>query len=167
MKIYIGTDHAGFELKQKLVPFLQSLGHEVIDLGAHKYDEDDDYPDFIAPVAKMVSADATVRGIILGGSGQGEAMLANKFPHIRAGVYYGGHPDIIRVSREHNDANILSLGARFLNESEGREAVETWLATPFSGEERHKRRLKKIDKVKIGMHHLLNNYVVTLLNRKK
>lgn len=166
MKIYIGTDHAGFELKQKLVPFIQSLGHEVIDLGAHEYNTEDDYPDFIAPVAKMVSADLSARGIILGGSGQGEAMLANKFPHIRAGVYYGGAPDIIRVSREHNDANILSLGARFLNESQAKEAVEIWLSTPFSGEERHKRRLKKIDKAKIKMHRLLNSYVVKLLHRK-
>lgn len=147
MKIYIGTDHAGFELKQKLVPFIESLGHEAVDFGAHEYHEDDDYPDFIAPVAKEVSADPMARGIILGGSGQGEAMVANKFPHVRAAVYYGGTLDIIRLSREHNDANILSLGARFLSEEEAKVAVELWLATPFSGDERHIRRIEKIEKI--------------------
>jgi ribose 5-phosphate isomerase B len=147
MKIYIGTDHAGFELKQKLVPFIQSLGHEAVDFGAHEYKEDDDYPDFIAPVAKEVSADPRARGIILGGSGQGEAIVANKFPHVRATVYYGGTQDILRLSREHNDANILSLGARFLSEDEAKAAVELWLATPFSGDERHKRRIEKVEKI--------------------
>jgi ribose 5-phosphate isomerase B len=145
MKIHIGTDHAGFELKQKLVPFLQSLGHEAVDFGAHEYDESDDYPDFIAPVAKAVSEDRSARGIILGGSGQGEAMVANKFPYVRAAVYYGGTLEIIRLSREHNDANILSLGARFLSEDEAKAAVELWLNTPFSGEERHIRRIEKIN----------------------
>lgn len=147
MKIFIGTDHAGFELKQKLVPFLESLGHEVVDFGAHEYREDDDYPDFIAPVAKEVSADPIARGVVLGGSGQGEAMIANKFSHVRATVYYGGTLDIVRLSREHNDANILSLGARFLNEEEAKSAVELWLATPFSGEERHARRIEKLEAV--------------------
>ncbi len=145
MKIYIGTDHAGFELKQKLVPFIQSLGHEAIDFGAHEYNEVDDYPDFITPVAKEVSANPAARGIILGGSGQGEAMTANKFPHVRAAVYYGGTFDIVRLSREHNDANILSLGARFLSEDEAKEAVRIWLNTPFPCDERHVRRLEKIE----------------------
>lgn len=145
MKIYIGTDHAGFELKQKLVPFLQSLGHEAVDFGAHEYNENDDYPDFIAPVAKEVSADPATHGIILGGSGQGEAIVANKFPYVRAAVYYGGTLDIVRLSREHNDANILSLGARFLTEEEAKSAVELWLNTSFSGEERHARRIEKIE----------------------
>jgi ribose 5-phosphate isomerase B len=149
MKIYIGTDHAGFELKQKLVPFLESLGHEAVDFGAQEYNENDDYPDFIAPVAKAVSEDASARGIILGGSGQGEAMTANKFPHVRAAVYYGGTLDIVRLSREHNDANILSLGARFLSKDEAKSAVELWLNTPFSGEERHKRRIEKLEAVRI------------------
>ncbi len=147
MKIYIGTDHAGFELKQKLIPFIQSLGHEIVDCGAHEYNKGDDYPDFIAPVAKEVSADENARGIILGGSGQGEAMAANKFPHVRAAVYYGGTLDIARLSREHNDANILSLGARFLTEDEAKAAVELWLSTPFSREERHVQRIEKIEKI--------------------
>lgn len=149
MKIFIGTDHAGFELKQKLVPFLQSLGHEVVDFGADEYKEGDDYPDFIAPVAKAVSADSAVRGIILGGSGQGEAMVANRFPHVRAAVYYGGTLDIVRLSREHNDANILSLGARFLTEEEAKGVVNLWLNTPFSGEERHVRRIEKLEGVRL------------------
>jgi ribose 5-phosphate isomerase B len=149
MKIYIGTDHAGYELKQKLVPFIQSLGHEMVDFGADEYNESDDYPDFIAPVAKAVSEDASARGIILGGSGQGEAMAANRFPNVRAAVYYGGTLDIVRLSREHNDANILSLGARFLSEDEAKAAVELWLNTPFSGEERHVRRIEKIDAARL------------------
>jgi ribose 5-phosphate isomerase B len=147
MKIYIGTDHAGFELKQKLVSFTQSLGYEVVDCGANEYNENDDYPDFIAPVAKAVSLDSTALGIVLGGSGQGEAMMANKFPYIRAAVYYGGKLDIVRLSREHNNANILSLGARFLSEDEAREAVALWLSTSFSEDGRHMRRIAKINKV--------------------
>ncbi len=145
MKIYIGSGHAGFELKQKLVPFIKSLGYEVEDLGTHQLDEDDDYPDFIIPVAKAVSKDSSSKGIILGGSGQGEAIVANRFSSIRAAVYYGGDNNIVRLSREHNNANIFSLGARFIGESEAKETVKLWLETPFSNAERHIRRLKKID----------------------
>lgn len=144
LKIYVGTDHAGFELKQKLVSFLEELGHEVEDFGAHEYDKDDDYPDFIIPVACAVSKDTDSRGIILGGSGQGEAMAANRISGVRAAVYYGGDLELIKLSREHNNANILSLGARFLNEAEAKEAVRLWLETPFSKDERHIRRIKKI-----------------------
>ena len=144
-KIYIGTDHAGFELKEALVAFLQELGHEVEDMGAHTYEELDDYPDFIRPVAEAVAHDTASRGIILGGSGQGEAMCANRVRGVRAAVYYGGPVDIAVLSREHNDANILSLGARFVDEDEAREVVRVWLATPFSSEEKHLRRIKKID----------------------
>ncbi|MEK7538882.1 MAG: RpiB/LacA/LacB family sugar-phosphate isomerase [Patescibacteria group bacterium] len=145
MKIYIGTDHAGFELKEKLVAFLKSLGHEVSDMGAHTYDVLDDYPDFIRPVAEAVAGDVSARGIILGGSGQGEAMCANRVKGVRAAVYYGGPVDIAILSREHNDANVLSFGARFVDEVEAREVVRVWLATPFGGEEKHARRIKKID----------------------
>jgi len=146
MKIYIGSDHAGFELKQKLVLFLKELGHEVEDFGAHELDENDDYPDFVAPVARAVSEDVDAKGIVLGGSGQGEAIAANRVNGVRAVVYYGGNEDIVKLSREHNDANVLSLGARFLSEDEAKEAVKLWLETPFSGEERHRRRIEKIDK---------------------
>lgn len=164
-KILFATDHAGFELKGKLIPFLSSLGYEVVDKGAFKYDPEDDYPDFVIPVAEAVSATARnnaeltqtdaeeVRGIILGGSGQGEAMVANRFAGVRAVVFNGQYepkdgrkvPEEIKLSRQHNDANILSLGARFLNEEEAKEAVKIWLETAFSGDERHIRRLNKID----------------------
>ncbi len=145
MKIYIGSDHAGFELKEMLLPFLRVLGHEVEDMGAHKLEALDDYPDFIRPVAEAVAKDSSARGIILGGSGQGEAMCANRVNGARAAVYYGGPFDIAVLSREHNDANILSLGARFVDEDEAREVVRVWLETAFSGDERHARRIKKID----------------------
>src|SRR3989344_464979 len=145
MKIYIGTDHAGFELKEALVPFLKELGHEVEDMGARSFEALDDYPDFIRPVAEAVALNPESRGIILGGSGQGEAMCANRVPGVRAAVYYGGPFDIVVLSREHNDANILSLGARFVDEDEAREAVRLWLETPFSSDEKHARRIGEID----------------------
>lgn len=145
MKIYIGSDHAGFELKEKLLAMLVEDGYEIIDKGAFKYDENDDYPDFIEAVAKEVSANPEgTRGIILGGSGEGEAMDANRFPNVRAAEYYGGPLEIVKLSREHNDANILSLGARFVSETEAKDAVRLWLVTPFSGDERHVRRINKI-----------------------
>lgn len=151
-RVAIGTDHAGFEMKEKLIPFIKSLGYEVKDFGAYEYDEFDDYPDFIAPVAKTVSENPeNIKGIILGGSGQGEAMVANKFPHVRATVFYGNRffkkDNIIKLSKEHNDANVLSLGARFLSQKEAEKAIIEWLSTSFSGEYKHQRRIKKIDKV--------------------
>ncbi len=145
MKIFIGTDHAGFDMKQKLVSYLDELGYDVKDMGAYELDKEDDYPDFITPTAQAVSENPKMKGIILGGSGQGEAIVANHVSGIRAVVYYGGPLDIIRLSREHNDANILSLGARFITVDEACDAVRLWLETEFSGEERHKRRLRKID----------------------
>lgn len=157
MKIYIGTDHAGFGFKDKIVSFLKGQGHEVIDKGAFEYDEHDDYPDFVIPVAQAVSKDPdNTRGIILGATGQAEAFTANKFPHIRAIVYYGesecvvdDEADIIVRSREHNNSNILSLGVRYLKEEDVLSAVTLWLKTPYSGDERHIRRLGKIDVIKI------------------
>ncbi|MES3032142.1 MAG: RpiB/LacA/LacB family sugar-phosphate isomerase [Patescibacteria group bacterium] len=158
MKIFIGTDHAGYVLKEKLVTSLQGEGYEVIDKGAFTYDEHDDYPDFVIPVAEEVSKDGDrVKGIILGATGQGEAIAANKFPHVRAVVYYGksecivdDEADIIVRSREHNNSNILSLGARFLTEEEMMSAVDLWLKTPYTGSERHVHRLAKIDTIKIS-----------------
>lgn len=145
--IHIGADHAGFELKEELIAMLQSNGYEVVDHGAYEYEEDDDYPDFIAPVAQAVSADMEKlsKGIVIGGSGQGEAIVANKFPNIRAVVWYGSNDEIISLSREHNDANILSIGARFVSVEEAKEAVELWLETAFGGDERHVRRINKIE----------------------
>jgi ribose 5-phosphate isomerase B len=153
-KIHLGTDHAGFELKENLKAFLESEGYEVTDHGSFEYDEEDDYPDFIYPAVKAVAQDLeNSRGIILGGSGQGEAICANRIPGIRAVVFNGQYepaddrnvPNEIVLSRQHNDSNVLSLGARFLNFEEAREAVMLWLETEFSGEERHIRRLDKID----------------------
>lgn len=146
MKIFIGTDHAGFELKEILVVFLRAEGHDVEDLGAHSFEALDDYPDFIRPVAEAVARDQESRGIILGGSGQGEAMCANRVKGVRAAVYYGGAVDIAVLSREHNDANILSIGARFVETDEAKEVVRVWLETPFSGVEKHARRIAKLDK---------------------
>lgn len=145
MRIYIGCDHAGFELKEALLPFLRMQGHEVEDFGAHSLDALDDYPDFISPAAEAVAKDPNSRGIVFGGSGQGEAICANRVNGVRAIVYYGGPFDIAVLSREHNDANILSLGARFVEEDEAKEVVRVWLETPFSSEERHVRRIKKLD----------------------
>ncbi len=146
MKIFIGTDHAGFELKEALLPYLRSKGHDVEDMGAYSYDALDDYPDFIRPVAEAVARDPEARGIILGGSGQGEAICANRVKGVRAALYYGGPFDIAVLSREHNNANIISLGARFVEEEEAREVIRVWLETPFSGEEKHARRIVKLDK---------------------
>ncbi len=145
MKIYIGSDHAGFALKEKLIPFLTGLGHEVEDRGAYTLDPQDDYPDFVMPVAEAVSKDFGSMGIVLGGSGEGEAMATDKFEGIRTALWYGGNLEIVRLSREHNNANILSLGARFISEDEAKQAVKLWLETPFSNDERHLRRIDKMD----------------------
>jgi len=157
MKIFIGTDHAGFVLKEKIVMSLKADGHEVIDKGAFTYHEEDDYPDFVIPVAQEISKDPNnSMGIILGATGQGEAMAANKFPHVRAVVYYGeahsvvdDEADVIVRSRAHNNSNILSLGARYLSEETVMAPVNRWLTTEYSGEERHVRRLGKIDAIKL------------------
>lgn len=148
-KIYIGSDHAGFELKNKLISWLESEGYVIADMGPYIYNDKDDYPDFISLVAREVSEsqDASF-GVIMGGSGQGEAVVANRFPNVRAAVYYGGNLDIVKLSREHNDANVLSFGARFVNDKEAKEALALWLETPFSGDERHMRRIRKIDELK-------------------
>jgi len=144
MRIHIATDHAGLEMKNLIYKYLNDQGHNVIDHGAHKYDPVDDYPDFIFPCAIAVSEDLGSRGIILGGSGQGEAIAANKIKGIRAAVYYSGPVDIIKLSRQHNDANILSLGARFMKEEEIYDVIKTWLSEPFEGG-RHQRRIEKLD----------------------
>jgi len=144
MKVYLATDHAGFELKEEIKGFLQGAGYEVEDCGAYELDEFDDYPDFISKAAKAVSRDLNSKGIILGGSGQGEAIVANKIPGVRAVVYYGYAEEMPKLTRQHNDSNILSLGARFLSAEEAIKAVKLFLETSFTGEERHVRRLEKI-----------------------
>lgn len=161
MKIYCASDHAGFELKNALIAFVQELGHEAEDMGAFALDMNDDYPQFIASAARNLSNDVSAgkesRAIVIGASGQGEAMIANRFKGVRCALYYGeaGEQtdasgkklDMLTSVREHNNANALSLGARFLSEDEAKHAVERWLSTPFSGEERHARRIKQIDEV--------------------
>jgi ribose 5-phosphate isomerase B len=142
-KIFFASDHAGFELKEKLVAFVRGLGYEVEDMGAHAFNPEDDYPDFVTPLAQKVASDTTSFGIIIGKSGQGEAMCANRVKGIRAAVFYGGSLEIVQLAREHNNANILSLGSHFLTEAEAREAVKRFLELPFSDYPRHARRLAK------------------------
>ncbi len=144
MKIHLATDHAGLAHKEAVKEYLVGQGIEVIDHGATELIPEDDYPDYVIPCAQAVATDLdNSMGIIFGGSGQGEAMCVNRIAGIRAAVFYGGTTDILTLSREHNAANILSLGARFLSPDEAVEAVTLWLATPFSGDERHMRRLNK------------------------
>ena len=144
MKIHIATDHAGLDLKNIIRDYLISKGHEVTDHGAHEYDALDDYPDYIFPCAKAVASDLESRGIILGGSGQGEAMAANRVKGVRAAVFYNGPVEIVKLSREHNNANILSLGARFMTEDEIYGVIEMWVDESFGGG-RHQRRIDKLD----------------------
>lgn len=147
MRFYLASDHAGFELKRYLVRYLKESGIDAADLGPHDYQEHDDYPDWISLAAAEVSKDpANARGIVIGLSGQGEAIVANKFPNVRAAVYYGGHEEIVRLCREHNDANVLSLGAKFLNFDQAERAVDLFIETLASDDERHLRRIKKIKK---------------------
>jgi ribose 5-phosphate isomerase B len=143
--IYIGSDHAGYELKEKLKIFIKELGYEIEDKGAFILDNEDDYPDFIKPVAEAVALDKNNKGIILGGSGQGEAICANKVKGIRASVYYGHLLEMIKVTREHNNANVLSLGARFITDESAKEAVKVFLETEFKNGERHVRRINKLE----------------------
>lgn len=164
-KVFIASDHAGFDLKNALVAHLGTLGYDVHDMGASTLESEDDYPDFIMPCAQKVVEEnsenepAEVFGIVIGGSGQGEAMVANRVPGVRASVFYGpmqvtaaldiegGHSedgyDTVRLARRHNDANILSIGSRFVSGTEADEAVRIFLETTFSGNERHRRRLAK------------------------
>ena len=143
MKIYIASDHAGFNLKIHLKEHLLAYGHDIEDCGAFEYDPIDDYPDFIIPASEKVANDQGSKGIIIGGSGQGEAIAANRIPGIRAVVYYDGPLEIIKLSRLHNNANILSLGARFLSPKRAKKILKIWLTEEFEGG-RHQRRIKKI-----------------------
>jgi ribose 5-phosphate isomerase B len=145
MRIALASDHAGYELKTILVDYLIDEGHDVDDMGPFSLELEDDYPDYCIPVAKKVAEDSTVLGIVIGFSGQGEAIACNRVKGARAAVYYGGPEEVLRLSREHNDANVLSLGAKFLSVDEAKEAVSIWLATDFSHGERHQRRIGKLD----------------------
>ena len=159
MKIYLGSDHAGFELKEKIKVYLAGLQFEVEDTGAFNYVENDDYPDFVKPFTESVSGEKDSFGVFFGGSGQGEAMCANRTNGIRAAVFYGPKEpiapidikgsnssdsfEIIKLERIHNNANVLSVGARFVTEDEAKFAIELFLSTKFENEERHTRRINK------------------------
>ena len=145
MKIYIAADHAGFKLKNYLIEELHVGGYDIEDCGAFDYDPLDDYPDFIIPVAEKVANESNSRGIIIGGSGQGEAMAANRIQGARAVVYYDGPVDIVKLSRLHNNANILSIGARFLSPEKATEILNIWLIEEFEGG-RHENRINKLDR---------------------
>lgn len=153
MDIFIASDHAGFELKKKLSLFLKREGFSIVDFGPHEFDENDDYPDFVAPLAHEISQNHEGRGIVIGGSGIGEAIVANRFPNVRAVVYngevksYDGKPlpNPLILSREHNNANVLSFGARIISEEGAKAALLLWLKSPFSQNDRHVRRLKKVE----------------------
>ncbi|MFZ2167460.1 MAG: RpiB/LacA/LacB family sugar-phosphate isomerase [Minisyncoccia bacterium] len=157
--VYFASDHAGLALKRALIDYVRTLGLKTEDMGAFAHDPEDDYPDFVTPLAKRVGDELGSRGIIIGGSGQGEAMCANRIPDVRAAVFYGpmrvtetleieggrsedGY-DLVRLARRHNDANVLSIGARFVSGAEATEAVRLFLNTPFSESPRHARRLAK------------------------
>jgi ribose 5-phosphate isomerase B len=157
--LFIAADHAGFRLKAALIEHLALLGYEVEDCGAFELNPDDDYPDFVMPLARKVAATQESFGVVLGGSGQGEAMCANRVPGVRAAVFYGpmaakealdreggfsedGY-DAVRLSRRHNNANVLSIGARFVSPVEASEALNKFLNTEYTGDERHERRLAK------------------------
>ena len=141
--IVLATDHAGFELKEHVKRFLIKKGYDIKDFGALEYDGLDDYPDFILPAAKYISKHKLI-GIIFGGSGQGEAMAANRINGIRAAVFYNGPDEIVELSRLHNNANILSIGARFVSNQEVEKVIELWLSTDFE-EGRHEKRINKLD----------------------
>jgi ribose 5-phosphate isomerase B len=163
MNIALASDHTGFEQLKDLQFFLESQGYNCQNFGPKSLNINDDYPDFIFLAAQAVASGACERGIILGGSGQGEAMAANRLKGVRCAVFYGpavvgriidangrvsSSPyEIVRLSRQHNDANILSLAARFVSLTDMQNVVKLWLDTPFSGEPRHVRRIDKLDRM--------------------
>ncbi len=145
MKIYLASDHAGFELKNQVKEWLLSQSYEVKDFGANVYDENDDYPSYIKPAAYAVSKNPQNRAIIFGGSGQGEAIVANRFKKVRAIVYYGANEKIIQLSRQHNDSNILSVGARFVSFEELQPLLSLWLKTTLLEDNKYQRRIKQTE----------------------
>ena len=141
-KVYVGADHAGFELKQRLVEELKRLGYDPVDVGPKTLDPGDDFPDYAKPVAQAVSDGTAPLGILTCGTGLGMSYVANRYPHVRAAVVW--NPEIAELSRRHNDANILVLPARCLSDADSLAILRTWLKTPFEGG-RHLRRVEKID----------------------
>ncbi|GAA3459270.1 ribose-5-phosphate isomerase [Saccharothrix longispora] len=139
MRVYLGSDHAGFELKTALAKHLSDAGHDVVDVGPAVYDAEDDYPPFCIEAATRVVAEPGSLGIVIGGSGNGEQIAANKVPGARAALAYS--VETAKLAREHNDAQLMGIGARMHTTEEAFAIVEAFLATPFSGQERHARRI--------------------------
>ena len=142
MRVYLGSDHAGFELKQHLVNHLAKQGHDVVDVGPHVYDPEDDYPPFCLHTGAKVVADPGSLGIVIGGSGNGEQIAANKIEGVRSALAW--KVEIAQLARQHNDANVLSIGAREHTLDEAASFADAFLATPFSGNERHARRIDQL-----------------------
>ncbi|MCA1670867.1 MAG: ribose-5-phosphate isomerase [Actinobacteria bacterium] len=142
MRVYLGSDHAGFELKGHLIHHLTSLGHAVVDVGPESFDPDDDYPPFCIETARRVVANSGSLGIVVGGSGNGEQIAANKVPGCRAALAWS--TETATLAREHNDARVMGLGARMHTEAEAEQIVEAFLGTSFEGGERHGRRIAQI-----------------------
>ncbi|MBC6449760.1 ribose-5-phosphate isomerase [Actinokineospora xionganensis] len=143
MRVYLGSDHAGFELKAHLIDHLTAAGHDVTDVGPHEYDAQDDYPPFCIETARRVVADEGSLGVVIGGSGNGEQIAANKVKGCRAALAWS--VDIAKLCREHNNAQVIGLGARQHSTEEATAIVEAFLATPFSTDERHARRIGLLD----------------------
>ena len=142
MRVYLGSDHAGYALKSHLLAHLATVGHEPVDCGPHEYDADDDYPPYCFAAASRVVSDPGSLGVVIGGSGNGEQMAANKVPGARVALAWS--EQTARLAREHNDANLVAIGARMHPTDEASRLVEVFLATPFSGDQRHARRLRMI-----------------------
>ena len=142
MRVHIGGDHAAYELLQDLVAFLEAEGHEVTNHGPDRYDAVDDYPVFVLRAAEAVAAEPGSRGVVLGGSGNGEQMAANKVAGIRAALCHDD--ELARLAREHNDAQVISIGARMATVEQARSMVEVFLATSFSNDPRHVRRIDMV-----------------------
>lgn len=145
--IHLATDHAGYDLKNEVALWLKESGYQVVDHGAHVSDPEDDFPDYIKLAAEAISKEPTARALIFGGSGQGEAMVANRYPHVRATVFYGGDEELIKLSRQHNDANVLSVGARFVTFDTLNRVLACWLTEPFSADPKYDRRNQKIERL--------------------
>ena len=144
MRVHIGSDHAGLELKNSLVEHIKSSGHDVIDHGPHEYDALDDYPVFCIPAAQAVANESGSFGIVLGGSGNGEQMAANKVKGIRAALVWS--VETAKLAREHNDANVIAIGGRMHSIDVCKELIDVFLVTPFSNDERHVRRIGQVSK---------------------
>ena len=145
-KLHVSGDHAGFKLKEKLKPWLEKKGFKIKDFGPLKYNKNDDYPDFVVPMARAVKNDKNSVGIIIAGSGQGESIATNKIKGIRTALYHGGSPRIVKTGRAHDDANVLAFGSRFVTEKEAKKAIDLFLNTKFE-KGRHGRRVGKVNKL--------------------